>query len=39
MARFVTQEVRTLAVAAFASFCTIALFAASVSANASGLVA
>jgi hypothetical protein len=39
MIRFVTEEVRTVAVAAFASLCAVAMFVASVSANASGLVA
>lgn len=39
MIRFATDEVRTVAVAAFASLCAIAMFVASVSANATGLVA
>lgn len=39
MIRFATEEVRTVAIAAFASLCVVAMFAASVSANASGLVA
>lgn len=39
MIRFANEEVRTVAVAAFATLCTVAMFIASVNANASGLVA
>lgn len=39
MPRFATEEFRSVAIAAFASLCTVALFLASVNANASGLVA
>ncbi len=39
MIRIANEEVRSIAVAAFASLCTVAMFIASVSANATGLVA
>lgn len=39
MPRFATEEFRSVAIATFASLCTVALFIASVNANASGLAA
>ncbi len=39
MFRYATDEVRTVAIAAFASLVAVTMFVASISANATGLVA